>query len=116
MTPIRKLPPGYVAPPITPKPRPAVNPGPLPGPRPRADGSYGGAPPVTGGPKPAPVRPPRPAESIAREAKHTLKYGQSLPMQKGTGPSAYAKAMGLKKGGKTTTLHSITKSSKKSNW
>ena len=44
-----------------------------------------------GGPA-MPARPARPAESIAREAKHTLKYGQSLPMVKGTGPSAYAVA------------------------
>ena len=134
MTPIRKQPPGYVAPTI--KPRPTVAPAPSNAPVPSK-----------------PTRPPRSAESIAREAKHTLKYGQSLPMKKGTGPSAYAvannippaarkptvsgipkpapsgplvpvhgggmmpqsQAYTMKKGG-TTTLHSITKSSKKSNW
>ena len=31
-------------------------------------------------------------------------------------PSGVKKVFGFKKGGKTTTLHSITKSSKKSNW
>jgi len=106
MTPKKPTPPGYV--PTNPKtPRPTVDSGLMPavsGQRPRADGSYG-APPTTGGPKPAPqVRPPRSTKVNPIAAKHGLKYGQSLPMKKGTGPSALspevlAKAKGMKKGG-----------------
>lgn len=69
MRPVKQLPPGYVAPPITPKPRPTVNLG--------------------------------------------LPQGQRLT----SNPKRpfFLKSFGLKKGG-TTKLHSITKSSKKSNW
>lgn len=74
MTPIKQLPPGYVAPPITPKPRPTVNFG-LP--------------------------------------QGRLPQGQRLTSNPKRPP--FLKSFGLKKGG-TTKLHSITKSSKKSNW
>jgi hypothetical protein len=40
----------------------------------------------------APAMPARSTKANPIEAKHTLKYGQSLPMKKGTGPSAYAVA------------------------
>lgn len=83
MRPVKKLPPGYVAPPITPKP----------GPKPPFRFIL---------PKPMPVQ--------VQPKTGSGSLGFIADKLKGVTGS------GFKKGGKTTTLHSITKSSKKSNW
>jgi hypothetical protein len=116
MTPKKPTPPGYV--PTNPKtPRPTVDSGSMPamtGPRPRADGTP--KKPTPPGYVPTNPRTPRPTKVNPIAAKHGLKYGQSLTMKEGTGPSTYAvaeaarqpstlspqvlaKAKGMKKGG-----------------
>jgi hypothetical protein len=77
---------------------------------------------ITGGPRPVPGQtvvgtPPKPAGYARPTVSGIPKPAPSGPLVpvRGGGMAPQSAAYTMKKGG-TTTLHSITKSSKKSNW